>query len=58
MSGKCNKFIREICLALGLDIDGDAFTAINTETNEHVIVYVDARRNKIKIIENNITVGG
>ena len=54
----CNEFISEICIALGLDADGDTFTAINTANTMRVTVYVNAKYDKIKVIENNTKLGG
>ena len=54
----CNEFISEICLALGLDADGDTFTATNTANTICVTVYVNAKYDKIKVIENNTKLGG
>ena len=54
----CNDFITEICLALGLDADGDTFTATNTANTMRVTVYVNAKHNKIEVIENNTKLGG
>ena len=45
-----NKFIRELAIALGLDQDGDLFTACNSLGKE-VSVYVNLMEGEIKIIE-------
>lgn len=55
---ECNKFIRELCLALGLDVNGDTFTAINTTNTRCVTVYVNEMCDKIEVIENNTKLGG
>ena len=54
----CDEFISELCLALGLDVDGDTFTAINPVNTMCVTVYVHAKHNKIEVIENNTKLGG
>lgn len=55
---ECNKFIRELCIALGLDASGDTFTAINTTNTRCVTVYVNEMCDKIEVIENNTKLGG
>ena len=50
---KMHKFIEEISIELGLDIDGDIFNAVNRVTGQSVAIYVNNLDNSIKIIKFN-----
>lgn len=48
-----DKFIHDICIALGMDRDGDIFKAINPVSGASIDVFIQQDANIIKIIKFN-----
>ena len=48
-----DNFIHEICIALGLDRDGDIFKAMNTLHGVSVEVFIQEDTGIIKVIKSN-----
>ena len=48
-----DNFIYEICIALGLDRDGDTFKAINPVSGKSIDIFIQEDANIIKVIKFN-----